>query len=1037
VARDAVSQEVRKTVTVLFADVAGSTGLGERFDPESVRHIMQRYFDEMRGVVERHDGIVEKFIGDAVMAVFGVPRVHEDDALRAVRAAVEMRDRLASLNGELEQAWGVRLEMRVGVNTGEVVAGDPIASPSLAVGDAVNVAARLQQAAEPGDILIGEATCRLVRDAVEVDDPEELRLRGRAAPSGAHRLRAVRPGVPGRARRMDSAMIGRRRELALLEQAFERTTREGTCRLCTVLGPAGIGKSRLVREFVSLLPQEPLVAEGRCLPYGDGITYWPVAEVVKALAGVGDDDSVEEAHAKLVGLLGGQDDAELVASKVAAAIGLGSGASAREEVSWALRRLLVAVARERPLVVVFDDIQWGEETFLDLLEDLVARAREGPILVVCLARPELVELRPGFVNGKENATSVLLEPLAGEDCAVLVQRLLGEGELDEHERARLVERAGGNPFFVEEMVAMLLEEGLLQRENGRWLVSGDVGETALPGSIQALLAARLDRLPAEERQLVEHAAVEGEVFHREALAALLGGLELDAPLRSLLQKEIVRAARAAFTGTDAYRFSHLLIRDAAYAAIPKQVRSSLHERFAAWLERRAGERIAEHEEILGYHLERAFRYQSELGRRLDEDAVETAARAAAWLESAGQRAAGRGDVPAAAKLLERAAELLPPDGERRQEIELLLGWALTQSGEFAAAEPLFDAVIARAAARGDRRMELRGLVERMDVVNIIRPEGAPAETFRLAEEVVPELEALGDERGLARAWRVTAYAHNTLTRYGATVDALERGLAHAERAGDTAIRSEILAWLPTRLARGPAPVEQALERCRELLAQAAGDRPAEAGALAGIALLEAMRGRFDEARAAGRRSQGIKEELGLRFTLAVGEIWRGELELFAWDLPAAEDAFRAAADFLRERGDRNFYPTALTGLARACFHQGRYEESWEALLAAEATTSSDDLITAVWALGTRARLLAVDRRYEEAEQAAERGVELALETDDLNLHADSLIELADVIQDSTRARTALEDALRVAEQKGNVVVARQLRERLASAASSR
>ena len=1025
---------MRKTVTVVFADVAGSTGLGERFDPESVRHIMQRYFDEMRGVVERHDGIVEKFIGDAVMAVFGVPRVHEDDALRAVRAAVEMRERLAALNGELEQAWGVSLEMRVGVNTGEVVAGDPVASPSLAVGDAVNVAARLQQAAESGDILIGEETCRLVRDAVELSDPEELRLRGRAAPSGACRLRAVRPGVPGRARRLDREMIGRRRELALLEHEFESTVREGTCRFCTVLGPAGIGKSRLVREFVSELPQEALVAEGRCLPYGEGITYWPVAEVVKALAGIGDDEAAEEAHARLVGLVGGGDDAEVVTSKIAAAIGLGTGSVAKEEASWAFRRLLETVARERPLLVVFDDIHWGEETFLDLLEDLVVRIREAPILVVCVARPELLELRPALWEGDQGGTSLLLEPLAGEDGALLVQRLLGEGELDEQARVRLVDRAGGNPFFVEELVAMLLEEGVLQRENGHRLVDGDLGEVALPGSIQALLAARLDRLPAEERQLVERGAVEGEVFHRETVAALLGGRALDAPLQSLVRKEILRPTRAAFAGAHAYRFSHLLIRDAAYAAIPKQIRSDLHERFADLLEHRAGERIAEHEEILGYHLERAFRYRSELGLRMDEEAVETAARAAGWLESAGQRAAGRGDVPAAAKLLERAAGLLPPDGERRQEIELLRGWALTQAGEFAAAESLFGAVIARAAQRGDRRMELRGLVERMDVVNIVRPEGAPAETFRLAEEAVPELEALGDDHGLARAWRVTAYAHNTLTRYGATVDALERGLVHAERAGDAAIRSEILAWLPTRLARGPVPIEQGLGRCRELFAQAAGDRPAEAGALAGIALLEAMRGRFEEARAAGRQSQGIKEELGLRFTLAVGEIWRGELELFAWELSAAEDAFRAAAEFLRERGDRNFYPTALTGIARVCFHQERYEEAWEALLAAEATTSSDDLITAVWALGTRARLLALDQRHDEAQQAAERGVELAFETDDLNLHADALIELADVVQDSTRAKAALEDALRVAEQKGNVVVARQVRERLGGSA---
>ena len=1034
-ASDAASQEVRKTVTVVFADVAGSTGLGERLDAESVRRIMIRYFEEMRAVVERHDGTVEKFIGDAVMAVFGIPRVHEDDALRAVRAAAEMRDGLAALNGELEREWDVRLELRIGVNTGEVVAGDSDTGPSLAVGDTVNVAARLQQTAEPGEILVGEATYRLVRDAVEVDQPEELRLRGRSGRAEVRRLRAVRPRVPDEGRRLDRPMIGRQKELALLRQEYERTIREGACRLVTVVGPAGIGKSRLLREFVSLLPAEALVAHGRCLPYGEGITYWPVAEVVKELAGSADDDSVEALGDRLGGRLGGEDDGKLVATKVAAAVGLGAGEVAKEEASWAFRRLLEALARERPLVVVFDDIQWGEETFLDLLEHVVERSRDARVLVVCLARPELLDLRPGWGEGRKNAASVLLEPLPGEECAILVRKLLGDGELDERARASLIARAEGNPFFVEELVAMLFDEGLLERENGHWSLAADLGELALPGSIQALLAARLDRLPLEERRLLERGAVEGEVFHREPLAVLHGGPELDAALQSLVRKQLLRPARAAFPGTDAYRFGHLLIRDAAYSTVPKEMRADLHRRFADWLERAAADRGVEQEEILGYHLEQACRYHAELGRRADEDVVATAARAARLLASAGERAARRGDMPASTKLLERAARLLPEDDERRPEIELLLGWALTQSGEFAPAEALFARVAERAAAAGDRRIELRALVEQMDVANIIRPEGGVSETFELGHRVVPELEELGDDRGLARAWRMTAYAYNTLARYGETADALERGLAHTERADDAAIRSEILAWLPTRLARGPVPAGQALERCRELLARAAGDLPAEAGALAGIALLESMSGRFAEARAADERSRGIKEELGLGFTLAVGEIWRGELELLAGDYPAAEGAFRAAAEFLQDRGDRNFYPTAAAGIARACFHQGRYEESNDALRSAEETTASDDSITVVWTLGTRARHLARDGRPDEAEAAARRGVELAFETDDLNLRAESLIELADVLQDSQQARAALEQAIGVAEGKENVVYARQARERLAGSAN--
>jgi len=1018
-----VSHEVRKTVTVVFADVTGSTGLGERLDPESVRRIMIRYFDEMRAVVERHDGTVEKFIGDAVMAVFGIPRVHEDDALRGVRAAAEMRDRLAALNEELEREWGVQLEMRIGVNTGEVVAGDAASGPSLAVGDTVNVAARLEQSAEPGEILVGRATYRLVRDAVEFDEPEELQLRGRASASEARRLRAVRPGEAGRARRLDRPMIGRADELALLGQAYGQAAHERACRLVTIVGPAGIGKSRLVREFVSVVPSEALVAQGRCLPYGEGITYWPVAEAVEGLAGG------EELSARLRG----EEDGTLVAAKLSAAIGLGDGEVAKEEAFWAFRRLLEALAREQPVVVVFDDIQWGEETFLDLLEHVVEHARDARVLLVCLARPELLDVRPGWGDGRPNAASVYLEPLPGEACGLLVQRILGEGELDEAARASLVERSGGNPFFVEEMVAMLFEEGLLERENGHWSLAGDLGQLTLPGSIQALLAARLDRLPDEERRLLERGAVEGEVFHRDAVAVLQGEPDLDVVLQSLVRKQLLQPARSTVAGADAYRFGHLLIRDAAYSAIPKEVRADLHRRFAGWLEEASGERVVEQEEILGYHLEQACRYHAELGRRSDEDTVATASRAARWLASAGDRAAKRGDMPAATKLLARAARLLPEDDERLPEIELVLGWALTQRGEFAAAEGLFGRVVERGAAAGDRRVELRARIEWMDVVNIVRPDGAVSEMFRLADEVVPELEALGDDRGLARAWRMRAYAQNTLARYGATSEALERGLVHAEQAGDAVIRSEILAWLPTRLARGPVPTGRALERCRELLAQAEGDLPAEAGALAGIALLEAMVGRFDEARRAERRSRRIKEELGLAFTLAVGDIWLGELELYAGDHSAAEQAFGAAATFLEERGDRNFYPTAAAGLARARFHQQRYEEADEALRSAEATTASDDFITVVWTLGTRARLLVREGKADEAAASAERGVALASETDDLNLQAESLIELADILPDTQRAAPALEQALGLAVSKENVVYARQARARLGGA----
>jgi class 3 adenylate cyclase len=1023
--------ETRKTVTIVFADVTGSTALGERLDPESLRHVMQRYFEEMRVVLEHHGGTVEKFIGDAVMAVFGVPQVHEDDALRAVRAAEEMRDRLGTLNEDLERDWGVRLEIRTGVNTGEVVAGDASGGQSFATGDAVNVAARLEQAAEPGEILLGEATYRLVRDAVDVDEPQEVGLRGKAETSGLRRLLGVRPGVPGHIRRLDTPMIGREHELRLLEQVYERTARELTCHLFTVLGPAGIGKSRLVREFLTRLPHGARLAQGRCLPYGDGITYWPVAEAVKELAGIEEEHSAEEAHERLVRLIGLEGDAEVVAAKAGSALGLDTRGLATEEASWAVRRLLEAVAREGPLVVVFDDIQWGEETFLDLVEHVVDWSRDAPILVVCLARPELLDVRPGWGGGKANATSVLLEQLPGDDCALLVQSLLGEGELEPGARAGLVARAGGNPLFVEEMLAMLLDEGLLERENGRWLIVADLGAAEIPGTIHALLAARLDRLSAEERRAIERGAVEGEVFHSAAVAALLGGTEpAEAPLEGLVRKDLLRPARGTLGTEDAFRFRHLLIRDAAYTAIPKEVRADLHRRFADWLERTAGARMAEYEAILGYHLEQAYRYRAELGPA-DEAAVALAARAAASLGSAGRRAAGRGDVPAGMNLLERAATLLVEDDEARAEIELVLGWTLNQAGEFARAEAVFNDLAARAAARGDRRMELRGLVERMDVVNIIRPEGAAEETFRLVQEIVPELEALGDDRGLAHAWRVDAYAHNTLCLYGRTVESLERGLVHAQRAGDDAIRVEILTWLPTRLARSPVPAASALRRCRELLAQASGERPAEAGALAGIALLEGVRGNFEEARSAEAQSSAIAKELGLAFFLAVGGIWRGEIEMLAGDFAAAEESLRATVEFLQARAERSFYPTAAVLLAGAHLHQGQVAEAWENLKAGEAATASDDIFTVVGAHGVRARLLGVAGRKAEAEESARKGVELALQADDLSLQAEAFLDLAGVVEDTSVKTEALTSAAAVAERKGNVVLGERARARLA------
>ena len=489
-------REVRKTVTVVFSDVSGSTALGERLDAEAVRGVMERYFAEMRAVLERHGGTVEKFIGDAVMAVFGVPVSHEDDALRAVRAAVEMRERLGELNERLAADWNVTIGARTGVNTGEVVTGDGHSRERLATGDAVNVAARLEQAAAPGEILIGVDTYRLVKHAVEAEPVEPLAVKGKSEPLGAFSVRAVADvSLPTRA--LDSPLVGRERELRRLRDTFEQAAADRSCHLFTLLGPAGVGKSRLVRELADELQGRATVVRGRCLPYGEGITYWPVVEAVRDAAGLVESSSPADAQGRVAAVLGDDPQAAAVAERVLEVLRAGEGAGAADETFWALRKFLETLARARPLVVVFDDVHWGEPTFLDLVEHVADWSRDAAILLVCVARPELLDVRPGWGGGKLNATSLLLEPLDDEHSAQLIESLLGETDLVEDLQRRIGEAAEGNPLFVEEMLAVLIEDGVLERRNGGWTAVRDLERISVPPTIQALLGARLDQLAGE------------------------------------------------------------------------------------------------------------------------------------------------------------------------------------------------------------------------------------------------------------------------------------------------------------------------------------------------------------------------------------------------------------------------------------------------------------------------------------------------------------------------------------------------------------
>src|SRR4051794_9022700 len=512
----------------------------------------------MKGVVEAHGGSVEKFIGDAVMAVFGVPVAHEDDALRACRAAMEMHDALPELG----------VAGRIGVNTGEVLSGT---EERLATGDAVNVAARLEQAAEPGEVLIGADTLALVAPAVETGEERLLELKGKSEPVTARPLLAVREAAE---RSHASPFVGRERELQQLVDAWDRALAGSRCELVTVVGDPGVGKSRLVAEALARI--DARVVRGRCLSYGEGITYWPVIEVVKQLHARPDDEHVALAIGSLLGETG------TVAST--------------DEIAWAFRKLLAAQA---PLVVCFDDIQWGEETFLDLVESTALLSAGSPLLLVCMARPELLDRRPAW------SATLRLEPLPPDQAAELV----GAAVPDEV-RERIVRASGGNPLFVTEMLAL----------------AGDDGDVEVPATLRALLVARLDRLDDPERRVLERGAVEGELFHRGTVQALAPEeTEVTPRLAALVRRQLVRPDRPILPREDAYRFCHLLVRDAAYDALPKAIRAELHRRFAEWLEEH-GKGLIELDEIIGYHLEQAARCLVELDRPDDALAADASAR---------------------------------------------------------------------------------------------------------------------------------------------------------------------------------------------------------------------------------------------------------------------------------------------------------------------------------------------------------------------------------------------------------------------------
>jgi class 3 adenylate cyclase/streptogramin lyase/predicted Ser/Thr protein kinase len=664
--------ERRRLVTVLFCDLVGSTQLGEHLDPEILRQVQGRYFAAATSALRRHGGQVEKFIGDAVMCVFGLPRTHEDDAARGCRAALDFLEELEVLNQVLEAEWDVRLGVRMGVNTGEVVAGDPARGQALATGDTVNTAARLEQAAGPGEVLIGELTYRLAAGSVQVESREPITAKGKAELLPCYLLLTAGGVGMSPAKVTSSALVGREPELTRLRVEFENAVASSNASLLVIVGEAGIGKSRLVAELVDTIAGESRILSGRCVSYGEGITYWPLREMVESL--VGDDDGA------LVDRLAADPSAAWVASRLLRVVGRADGLLTREETFEAVPRFFRALAAEAPLLVVVEDLHWAEPTLLDLLELLPGRLEGTPLLLVGTARSDLLEERPALAD-----RAMRLAPLNALAAASLLE---GGAELDAERRANLLAAAGGNPLFLHQLRAAAEHGGL----------------DGLPPDLRALLGARLDRLSPSERETLEMASVVGREFWPGALAALLPPAvagELHTLLARLIRLEFIDPGRADAPRADSapgglsgmfgsegrHSFRHALIEATAYRSLPKARAAELHEHFAAFLEE-SGARATERSPIVAWHLERAARLRFEL--HPGELAPRAARRAADLLEEEGRRALARDEPLAAANLFTRAGVLAPDRSSTRAALEEALTRSQADSGADA------DAVVADA-----------------------------------------------------------------------------------------------------------------------------------------------------------------------------------------------------------------------------------------------------------------------------------------------------------------------------------------------------
>ncbi len=963
--------EQRKTVSIVFADLVESTALAESVDVERLADILGRYFETLRAAIESHGGTVEKFIGDAVVGVFGVPQLHEDDALRAVRAGVAMLAAIEDLNTQLEGTFGIRLAVRVGVNTGEVAV-----SAGGALGHAISMAARLEQAAQPGQLLVGSDTYALAGPFLEAQPIGPLTVKGSSLPVSAWGVTGVLES-PARKPGPRSRFVGRGPELEAIQSAFESAVRQSACVLVTVIAPPGMGKSRLIAEAAARAGPGVRVVSGRCLPYGEGITYAPLVEIVREL-----------------------ERAEAIPAELRAVVG-GTAPVSPEETAWAFRRLFETVAHEQPLVVILDDLHWADPLLLDLIKYVAASSAKAPITLLCGARPDLFDLRSDWSTARPASVLVHLDPLSSAEMKVLLGDL-GTGRLDEEFRRRIVETAAGVPLFVEQMAAFESEHG---------------EPAGIPPTIRALLAARVDRLTPAERTVLERAAIEGQTFRRETLVQLMpeeARGRVGSSLAGLLQRELISDKGGSET-SGAFAFSHALVRDAVYESMPRRLRAELHQRYGDILEASAAP-----PEVVGHHLAAAHGERNQLGEQ-SADIQMLAVRAGRALHSAGQQALARRESRRSIELLRRAEELLRGDtGEWLAAVPTLIS-ALVAMPDSEAADRLRDEAVAAAREHGDETAELRAEIAWALSGYAMDVPGWQETATALANRALRHFEKLGADSDIVDALIVRAYAE-TITSASAAIETLKEARGHAERINDDA--AQIIIWdeLGGTMLLGDTPYSEAADFVAEEMhwARERGFPFSEADANLSLAYIQAGRGEFAAARQTLAPIRDLFAALAKRVT-HYGESFMlgGQIESDDGQPAAAEAMYRRAIEAFEQ--NQPWRRNATISLAIALLDQERLDEARAVLDGVQAEEHTDMPRLESQRLEAEARYRAAIGDVAGGVELARRAVELIDPTDDVVYSArehETLANLLLAAGDRDTARREFETAGDLFARKG-------------------